>query len=101
MWPAVIAAGVGLLQGMQQDRANKQAMKLQAEQNRYAPLFGQAPGGFQPMSQGNALSGALAGGMGGWQTAMNYEMMKNAMGSGGGSTGNDLAMNYMKENPYA
>lgn len=107
MWPALVAAGIGIMQGMKQDRANRAAMRQQAEMNRYAPLFGRAPGQLQQLSTSNALQGGLAGGMGGMQAQMNYDMMKQMMNSNNSgqptfTTGNDLAMNTnVATNPYA
>ena len=103
-WAMLAAAGIGMLQGRQQDKAQRKAMEMQALQNKYAPLFGQAPSSVAPM-QDNTLKGLVAGGMTGYQQAMNYEMMKNAMQeasddpkTSGFGTGSDLAMHL---GPYS
>ena len=79
MWPAVIAAGMGVLQGMKKDKQNREAMKMQALENRYAPLFNQAPSSFRQLDTGQAGAGGLAGAVGGYQTSMNQRMMEEAM----------------------
>jgi hypothetical protein len=71
--------GVGMLQGAQQDKQAREQMKMNAMNQRFAPLFGQAPGAAQVAPEGGALRGGLAGALGGLQTSMNYDMMKNAM----------------------
>ena len=97
--PAV-TAGIGVLQGMQKDKQGREAAKLQAMQNRYAPIFGQAPGAVSLGAPGgSAVAGGLAGGLGGLQTMMNYNMMKDAMQRVNRGSGNQLAMN-MDTNPY-
>lgn len=93
---AAVMGGVGLLQGSQQAKQQAKQMEMQAMQNRYAPLFGQAPGQVGQQSPA-ALQGLISGGLGGYQQGLNYEMMKNALGAAGGSsTGNDIAMNYQQ-----
>lgn len=76
---AAVMGGVGLLQGAQQDKQNREQMKLNAMQQRFAPLFGQAPGAPQAQQTPGALGQGLSGALGGFQTAMNYKMMENAM----------------------
>lgn len=99
--PAVMA-GMGVLQGKQQDKQAREQMKLNAIQQRFAPLFGQAPGAPQAAPMNTALQKGLAGGLGGFQTMMNYQMMQNAMNQAGspsaGSGTDPLAMNT--RNPY-
>lgn len=101
---AAIMGGVGLLQGKQQDERARQQMKLNSMQQRFAPLFGQAPGAPETAQDGNAIKGGLAGALGGLQTGLNYEMMKNAMAQAGPQLlgQSDVAMNLRNQNvnPY-
>ena len=102
---AAIMGGVGLLQGGQQDKQAREQMKLNAMQQRFAPLFGNAPGAAQMGPEGEALRGGLSGALGGYQTGLNFDMMKNAMmkaqGSPQGLT-EGVAMNTRPQNsnPY-
>ena len=76
---ALIGAGTGILGGLQKDKAARQQMKLNAMQQRFAPLFGQAPGAAMGAPQNQALSSGLAGALGGFQTGANYQMMQAAL----------------------
>lgn len=105
-WLPAIMGGIGLLQGAQKDKQAREQMKLNAMQQRFAPLFGQAPGAPQAAGTPGALASGLAGALGGYQTGLNYDMMKNAMNKAGTSpsagTGTGLvAMNTRPDqNPY-
>ena len=104
----LLGAGSGILGGAMQDKSAKEAVKQQnkmnAIQNRYAPLFNQAPVAMQAAPQSRTVSSALSGAMGGLQTGMNYKMMDDALAKAAttptGSTGNDLAMNTRRQDPY-
>ena len=102
-WLPAIMGGLGVLRGVQDDKRAREQMKLDAMQQRFAPLFGQAPGAPQAAPADTALGKGIAGALGGYQTAMNYEMMKNALanaGQGGGGA-NLLGMNTRADqNPY-
>jgi len=104
-WMPLIGAGMGLLQGAQKDKQAQEQMKMQAMQNRYAPLFNQAPGRMQIGQTSNVMGDTLSGALGGYQTGMNMKMMENALGlsdiGNASSTGNDVAMNMgQQRNPY-
>ena len=103
-WVPAIMAGMGALKGLKEEDQQIDQMKMNAMQQRFAPLFGQAPGAHQGFQSGQAAQKGIAGALGGMQTSMNYDMMKNAMNQAaapGGGAGL-VAMNSRPDyNPYA
>jgi hypothetical protein len=86
---AAIGAGLGILQSIQKEKADKAAREEQRRYNMYAPIFGQAPkplGAAYNGQAGDIIGGGLTGaGMG--QNFMQSQALMKLLGQGGNGGG--------------